>query len=221
MKPLFIPPSVWPGSTPILTQSTTKNQQMPSAIAPPKSSSIPTRLSSAARFIKHPFKTWLPGLPDNVFGQIITAAISQGPVVKCWLSEPALFLPGLVLLTSLVIVVLSSLVLWPYGIFQQTAEGLWLYLNGLQARYISSKKVAEKSAIAFTMGVIGIVDLVLTIIASPIFLGRLYMKWIALAPVKHTAISAAVVAGGALFLALIIPIIVFVVISGVIAAIND
>ncbi len=53
------------------------------------------------------------------------------------------------------------------------------------------------------MGVIAIVDFGLAIIALPIFLGRFYLQWIALAPVTHTAISACVVAGIALFLALL------------------
>jgi hypothetical protein len=107
------------------------------------------------------------------------------------------------------------------GMFQQAAEGLWLYLQGLQARYLSSTKPSEKVAIALTMGGVGIVDLVLAVVALPIFLGRYYLQWVALAPVTHTAISAGVVAAIALFLALIVPIIVGAVILAIIAAVTD
>ena len=221
MKPLVVPPSAWPAATPVPPSSVLNNQQaqpvgttyMPAGVAATGFGSV--------RVVKYPAKSWLSGLPANVFGQLIAAAIAQGPVVRSWLSQAALFLPGLVLLISLAIVVMSSVVLWPYGLFQQAAEGLWLYLRGLHARYTLCAKPSEKVAIALTMGGVGVVDLALAVVALPIFLGRFYLQWVALAPVTHTALSAAALAGVALFLALIVPVLVGIVIVGILAAISD
>ncbi len=221
MKPLIVPPSAWPAATPVPLSSVLSNQQGHPTGTTYAPGGIAATGGGSARVIKYPVKSWLSGLPANVFGQLIAAGIAQGPVVKSWLSQPALFLPGVVLLISLVIVIVSSAVLWPYGVFQQAAEGLWLYLRGLHARYTLCAKPSEKVAIALTMGAVGIVDLCLALIALPIFLGRFYLQWVALAPVIHTAISAAVLAGIAVVLALIVPIIVGIVIVSIIAAAND
>lgn len=221
MKPLIVPTSAWPAATPVTPPSVLNSQLGHPTGTTFVHGGVAATGGGPVGVIKYPAKSWLSGLPANVFGQLIAAGIAQVPVVKSWLSQPALFLPGVVLLISLVIVVVSSAVLWPYGVFQQVAEGLWLYLQGLQARYESSVKPSEKVAIALTMGAVGIVDLALALIALPIFLGRFYLQWVALAPVIHTAISAAVLAGLAVVLALIVPIIIGMVIVSIIAAANE
>lgn len=208
MKPIHVTFNHWPSGTPIRASNNPNTQGPAMAVAPMPAGSLAGLATRIKGILPAAPTRWLAGLPSNVFGDLIVGAIAQVSVAKSWLSKTALFLPGLILLMSLIIVILTSIVLWPYGLFQQAAEGLWLYLEGLQARYQSSSKPSEKVAIALTMGAIGLADIVLAVIALPIFLGRFYLQWVALAPVTNTAISAPVVAGIALFLALIVPILV-------------
>lgn len=221
MKPIHVTPSHWPGSAPAPTSNHQSPQGSATAMAP-KPAFGPAGFAGRVKgMLPAARASWLAGLPSNVFVDLIVGAIAQGSVAKNWLSKPALFLPGLILLMSMAIVILVSAVLWPYGLFQQAAEGLWLYLKGLHARYFSSTKPSEKVAIAVTMGAVGIADFVLAVIALPIFLGRFHLKWVALAPVTNTGISVAVVAGIALVFAFIIPIIVVCVIAVLFAALCD
>ena len=157
MKPIIVTPSAWPTIAPSPSSSSSSNQQvhpLATTLTPGGVAAVTVGGPTPASSIAAAPRTLLPGLPANVFGQLIAACIAQGTVVKNWLSQPALFLPGLVLSISLFIVVVTSVVLWPYGIFQQAAEGLWLYLRGLQTRYALSPKPSEKVAIALTMGLL-------------------------------------------------------------------
>lgn len=211
MKPIHIPPSYWPGHTPAAAPSPTPAVVAP-AVPPAAGAALPMAMpigAVAAVAPMHPSApSWWSALPANDFGRLIADAMSQYAVVRSWLSQLALFLPGVILLLSLTIVILTCAVLWPYGLIQQVAEGLWLYLRGLQARYATSSKPSEKVALALTLGLLGFVNLVLAVIALPIFIGRFYLRWLARAPVKHTAFSAGVVAVVALVIALIVPIMI-------------
>lgn len=114
MKPILVTPSAWPTTTPTPSSSASNNKLihpsatilMPGGLAPATGGG-----PAPVPYIAPAPITWLPGLPANVFGQLIAASIAQGPVVKSWLSQPVVFLPGLVLLFSLVIVVVTSVVL--------------------------------------------------------------------------------------------------------------
>lgn len=221
MIPINVTSIHWPGSTPMPASNQQNPQGYATATASPPAggpAGVATRVKGGLPAAP---ASLLAGLPSNVFSDLIVEALAQVPVATSWLSKPALFLPGLILWMSLAMVILASVVLWPYGLFQQAAEGLWLYLNSLHGRYMASAKASEKVAIALTMGAIGLADFVLAVIALPIFLGRFYLQWVALAPVTNTGISAAVVIGIAAFLALIVPIIVFCVIAGIIAVATD
>ena len=94
MKPLLVPPSAWPGRTPA-PSSSSNNQQQPvaathGAVVPVAASPTPSFYSpfgagaggGAVKIITPASIPWFASLPENVFSQLITAAIAQGPVVR-------------------------------------------------------------------------------------------------------------------------------------------
>lgn len=175
MKPIRITPNYWPNAA---AQNNSPTSGFSTA-------------SGTAGSASPPIKRWsaLATLPANFFGQLIELAIAQLAIAKKWMRQPAYFLPGLLLGICLFLVILLSILLWPYGLFQQTAQGLWLYLQILQQAYKASARPSEKAAIALSMGVIAVVTLVFGAIALPIFGLRWYLNWMGQKPVIHAGIT--------------------------------
>jgi len=140
------------------------------------------------------------------------------PQVKVWLKDPAMFIPGVLLAISLTLVLIIATVLWPYGLFQQAADRLWIHNLFLLTQYAATSSSAQKVAVAISVVVCGCINAMLFVVAAPIYIGRLYFTWISTAPVLHTSLSAACLLGLAIFISLVIPLLVICLIAGIIAA---
>ena len=135
--------------------------------------------------------------------------------------DPAMFIPGALLAISLSLVLIIATVLWPYGLFQQAADRLWIHNKFLLTQYAATSSSAQKAAVAVSMVVCGSINAMFFVVAAPIYLGRLYFTWISTAPVLHTSLSVACLLGLAIFIYVILPLLLILAICSIIIAANE
>ncbi len=73
MKPLVVPPSAWPGGTPIPLASIPTNQQGNATVTAPKPGGFPASGVVAVRGFSPATKTWFSAMPANDCGFISRA----------------------------------------------------------------------------------------------------------------------------------------------------
>lgn len=208
MKPIHISTQTWSQQSNSVPPMSAAGAVPPLCSATSGGSSLSSTLSTSK-------------YPTNIFTDVIRGVLRNFPQVKVWLKDPAMFIPGVLLAISLTLVLIIATVLWPYGLFQQAADRLWIHNTFLLTQYATTSSSAQKAAVAISMVVCGCINAMLFVVAAPIYLGRLYFTWISTAPVLHTSLSAACLLGLAIFIYVILPLLVFLAICSIIIAANE
>lgn len=152
------------------------------------STPVPT-MTQPSSPISTPTSVGITGWPENAFIQLNRYLRTQWRTIKPWFNNSVLIIPAIVLTLGVIGLILVSIVLTPYGLFQQIAETLFNYLKKLSAEYKNQPGILQKLAVAVTLATVVFVDLIVGLIAAPIFIGRFWLKWLNVAPEKNLIIT--------------------------------
>jgi len=127
---------------------------------------------------------WSPQPIDNLFGVAIRE-YADFSTVRSYFDDPGMFVAGLLLFLLQCVVLIVSILLWPYGWIFVVTHTLWQLISYTAAR-ISPSKPLVAIAIGMTLLLYGVCLLIFVLLSTPGYL--LFLVGLVIAHVaKHPA----------------------------------